>query len=54
MLKSRDFDYREGPRITGDFTKKEENMAPPPPQTLALSDRLMALVQTLQFSWFMG
>lgn len=29
-------------------------MAPPPTQTLALSDRLMALVQTLQFSWFMG
>ncbi|RPB21979.1 hypothetical protein L211DRAFT_354948 [Terfezia boudieri ATCC MYA-4762] len=26
----------------------------PQPQTLALSDRLMALVQTLQFSWFMG
>lgn len=29
-------------------------MAPTPPATLALSDRLMALVQTLQFSWFMG
>jgi len=29
-------------------------MAPPPPATLALPDRLFALVKTLQFSWFMG
>lgn len=29
-------------------------MAPPPPATLALPDRLLALVKTLQFGWFMG
>ncbi|KAF8457549.1 hypothetical protein BDZ91DRAFT_744042 [Kalaharituber pfeilii] len=29
-------------------------MAPPPPATLPLSDRLLALVKTLQFSWFVG
>lgn len=34
--------------------KNSRKMAPPPPATLALSDRLIALVQTLQFGWFMG
>ncbi|KAL7273800.1 Transmembrane nucleoporin [Rhizina undulata] len=29
-------------------------MAPPPPATLPLSQRLMALAQTLQFAWFVG
>ncbi|KAJ5191393.1 uncharacterized protein N7498_010378 [Penicillium cinerascens] len=29
-------------------------MAPPPPATLPLADRLKALAQTLQFGWFIG
>ncbi len=29
-------------------------MAPPPPATLPLQERLLRLVQTLQFAWFAG
>lgn len=29
-------------------------MAPPPPATMPLTQRLMALAQTLQFAWFAG
>ncbi|KAF2089504.1 hypothetical protein K490DRAFT_36830 [Saccharata proteae CBS 121410] len=29
-------------------------MAPPPPATMPLTERLMHLVQTLQFAWFIG
>ncbi|KAI9372927.1 hypothetical protein BJX61DRAFT_410447 [Aspergillus egyptiacus] len=29
-------------------------MAPPPPSSLPLAERLKALAQTLQFAWFMG
>lgn len=29
-------------------------MAPPPPATMSLQDRLLQLVQTLQFGWFVG
>ena len=29
-------------------------MAPPPPADMPLTQRVMALAQTLQFAWFMG
>lgn len=29
-------------------------MAPPPPATMPLTERLMSIVQTLQFAWFVG
>jgi len=29
-------------------------MAPPPPATMPLSQRVLALAQTLQFGWFVG
>lgn len=35
-------------------TRQLIEMAPPPPASLPLSQRLMALAQTLQFAWFAG